>query len=228
MNNSRRIKQYKIFPFLIMFLIVINIFLRAFSDKIIWINLIQAGFLISPFWFLLNDIIAEVYGYKISIKLYFYAYICTNIFIGIYYFLIHYFSIKQMAFYYILGDTFNQFVINPIAYFTAFLINSYLLTKWKILLKGRYFWLRSLGSSGIAELLYPILLIPKIYSYYNANQIFLLIVYATSIRLFFTAIFAYPASIIVDFLKIIEKTNDFSNQPDFNPFKPPLNNEEKP
>ena len=44
-----------------------------------------------------------------------------------------------------------------VSFVTTFIsefINIYIISKWKILLRGKYYWLRSLGSSGVGVFVY--------------------------------------------------------------------------
>lgn len=50
-------------------------------------------------------------------------------------------------------------IANAIAIAIGSFFNIYLLSKWKMLIKGKYFWLRSLGSSAIGESFYTIFVV---------------------------------------------------------------------
>lgn len=222
MNNDRYSKQYKLFPFLAMLFITLTILLRIFLNKQFLSETINAAYIISPFVIILCDVIVEVYGYKIFWKLY-WALVTVRLIFGItcidlINLLLLGRHIEIFSYSVIFQDYWRNCLINPFAFLISFWVNARLLIKWKILLKGRHFWLRSVMASGIGEVLFwiiPFLLPPYPIAWGHAVQyIFWMIIFRT----FFIAIFAYPASIIVDFLKIIERINGFSSQHDFNPF----------
>jgi len=61
---------------------------------------------------------------------------------------------EQASYEFVLGLSLLRINISGfIAYIVANLANSYILTRWKVLLNWRYFWLRSLGSSTCSEIL---------------------------------------------------------------------------
>lgn len=223
--NSLPDKQYKCLPFLLMLFISLSILIRLFGEKPIWTDTIRAGYLLSPFMFILMDIIAEVYGYKISMKIQWSLITSRLIFVFICWLLIKEHSPSnwpgQNGYNLTFKYMWDSSIINPFAYMVVCWINVYLITKWKILLKGKYFWLRSIGSSGIAEILFPIfcaLIPPYIHPMTQTIQI---ILWITLFRFSFTIFFAFPSTIIVNIIKIIEKIDVYEHQMNFNPFKKP-------
>ena len=125
------------------------------------------GAFVSPFLFVLNDIISEIYGYKLMRTLVFSGFFCQTIFALVAQFIVnapHPSSFTEFqAYNYILGFSLLRIDVSGfIAYIVANLLNSYLITKWKILLNGRYFWLRSIGASTIAEALYSLIAVVMI------------------------------------------------------------------
>lgn len=220
MNNSARNAQYKVLPFLAMLSLTLSLLVHFFRRKYIWLNDIEVANLIIPFWYLLNDLIAEVYGYKVSMNLFWLKTLCEMVFLGIYYCVMFFpsTSISEGSFQYVLGGMWDEIIINPFALWIAWLINARLLIRWKILFKGRYFWLRSIGSFIVAELVYSLILFPKLVFYFNAKYAFGLIFWGLIYNLSFIMLFAFPCSLIAIFLKIIEQ-NYQQNPNYFNPFR---------
>ena len=56
----------------------------------------------------------------------------------------------------VLGKLPRVAIASFLAIFVGAFINAYAISKWKILLRGRYFWLRSLGASAIGEFIFTI------------------------------------------------------------------------
>ncbi len=169
--------------------------------------------LISPFNFVLGDIIAEVYGYKIARRILIFALICQLVFC----LLITYLSQlpspetwKMQSYYdYVMNDFLKIYFSVVIGYFISNIINMRLITKWKILLKGKYFWLRSIGSSGIGEIVYSI--ITGVIIFAGTMPFNKLVTYVTMLfvfKLLATVIFAFPANLIANILKIVEGVKD--------------------
>ena len=103
----------------------------------------SASTLIIPLWFLLGDIIAEVYGYKIAKKLIWTAIICQFAFA----FICGAFAYvpspdvlsNQKAYEEILSKLPRVAFASFLAISLGGIFNAYAINKWKILLKGKYF-----------------------------------------------------------------------------------------
>lgn len=201
----------------------ITIFCPLFVEKEIWLPCITATLFICPFDFLLGDLIAEIYGYKSAVKFYFALVIMRYFLAAVCEFLLSFPSPEvyqqQMYYNFIFNHFMSAFIIHPIALSIAWLINIKLITKWKILLKGEYFWMRSVGSSAIAETLFAIFLFLILsYPTFSSKDVQMVFV-SVFFRIFFTFIFAFPSTIILNIIKIIEKVNFNENDNNFNPFK---------
>ncbi len=160
-----------------------------------------------PFVFILDDIIAEIYGYKITRTVILsgfavqtlFALACQLIVLAPYPA-----SFKEASAYtYILGPTLLRIDISGfVAYIIANLVNTYVLTRWKVLLQGRRFWLRSLGSSAFSEALYSLIAIIMIeINSIATKNLFKLVAASFLIKLIFSLIFAAPAQFFVNHIK---------------------------
>jgi uncharacterized integral membrane protein (TIGR00697 family) len=165
------------------------------------------GVFVSPFLFILDDIIAEIYGYKIVQAVILSGFAAQTIFALSCQLAImapYPASFKEAhAYSFILGPALLRIDISGfIAYISANLVNSYIITRWKVLLKGKHFWLRSLGSSTLAEALYSLIavLMIEINSLPMKNLIkIILIIYL--VKALTSILFAFPAQILVSFIK---------------------------
>src|SRR5437588_9001839 len=92
----------------------------------------------------------------------------------------------------------------------AWKINTSLILRWKILLKGKFFWLRSAGSFLIADAVISLFLIPTWFSTsgINLKQVLNLDLVEFFTRLLFIIILAFPSTVIVILLRIIERKFD--------------------
>src|SRR3990167_5825284 len=142
-------KPYRYLPFLVMLYMTIITSVSVLSNKIVVIagHITMAGTLFIPFWFILSDIITEIYGYKISRKIIWLAFFCNFIFSILCLIALAipspHFWHGQSAYELVLGDLMRITASGLIAYVISGMLNIYLLVKWKFLLKGRYFWFRS-------------------------------------------------------------------------------------
>lgn len=186
---------------------------------------ILGGTLTSPFIFILDDIVAEIYGYKITRFMIFSGFL-TQIFFSVICLLVvnaEYpsFFLEEHAYKYILGISLLKIDLSGfVAYITANLANSYLITKWKILLKGRHFWLRSLGTSMFSEALYSFIAI----SLMEINRVPLhgiakVIITSYLIKATYSVIFAWPGQLIVSYIKKRANIDVYDLPQKFTPFK---------
>lgn len=184
----------------------------------------SAATLAIPFWYFLGDIIAEVYGYKMSRRLIWSAIICQFIFAVLCTSLIKLNSpptwLHQDAYNQVLGSLFRVSIGSFIAVFCGAFINIYALTKWKILLKGRYFWLRSIGATAVGEAIFTVVaFVIEFLGTIPTSQLIQLILASYGIKLFIAPIAATPSSMVATLLKKLEGVDIYDNNTDFNPFK---------
>ena len=182
-----------------------------------------AGSIAFPLTYLFSDIITEVYGYKNARVAVWSALLFFLIFILYGHFVvssIYPYSILREAVLCFLNTNDRIILAAILSYFITETINSYLVSKLKILLNGRYIGLRFIGSTLTAyilnELIYaPIAfygLIPNIKTFIHhmiASWAFMV-----SIELLFL-----PFSIrLAKHLKIIENLDIYDTKTNFNPF----------
>lgn len=186
---------------------------------------VLGGTLTSPFVFILDDIIAEIYGYKAARCVILAGFSAQTLFVLICQLIVitphPSFFHEQMSYAYILGS--SLFRINLSGFFSyiiANLINSYIITRWKILLKGRHFWLRSLGSSTLSEALYSFLaiLMMELHSI-PFHDIFKVVAISYSIKAIYSIAFAGPANLLVNYIKKLTGVDVYDFSKNFTPFK---------
>lgn len=186
---------------------------------------VLGGSFTSPFFFILGDIIAEVYGYRITKYLIWCGFGCQTIFVLICQLVIiapsPSFFTEQTAYSFVLGSSLLRINISAFAaYIISNLINAHIITKWKILLKGRYFWLRSLGASTFSEALYSLIaiLMMELNSIPLTNM-FKVILLSYLIKVSYSIIFAWPASCLVSHIKKSTGMDVYDLPKNYTPFK---------
>ena len=183
------------------------------------------GAFISPLLFILDDIIAEIYGYKIIRTVVLSGFLAQTLFSLISLLVVNApyptFFKEQHAYNYILGLSFLRIDLSGfVAYLTANLINSYILTQWKVLLKGRKFWLRSSGSSIFSEAIYSLIAVLMIELYsIPTYKLFKIVLVIYLIKAACTIIFSTPANLLVTYLKKITGIDVYESSKEFTPFK---------
>lgn len=185
---------------------------------------LSASALLMPAWFFIGDVITEVYGYQITKRLIWIVITCQFIF-SLICFLASLLpspaNLPHQAVYY---EMFSKLPKVALASFLAIIagafINSYLISRWKIYLLGKYFWMRSLGATFVGELTFT--MVAYFIEFYattiSIKMIIMLIISSLSIKILINLFASIPATLLVSFLKKVEKIDHFDYNVNFNPF----------
>ncbi len=202
------IKGYQYLIFIVMIYMTIDLSSMVFTYKIIEMGPIigAASSLIFPLTYSIMDIVAEVYGYQIAKKIIWYAVACDFIFGALVLMISHIPSTTQsetMTYIQVLGSLLRAVIAQSIGVLLGALMNIRLISKWKIMTNGRYFWLRSIGSSTIGE---AIMLVISVFialaGVLPVYKLFQLIVDAYLYKIIFAIVAAPFISMIAALLKI--------------------------
>jgi len=186
---------------------------------------VLGGTFTSPLIFIIDDIITEIYGYKITRTMILMGYTTQILFALVCQLVLNAphpsFFNQQSAYNSVLGFSLLWISFSGCAaYILANIANSRILSRWKVLLKGRHFCLRSLGSSLFSEALYSIIAIIMMeFAAIPFKNIIQLTAISFSIKALYSFLLALPANILVNYLKKITGIDvyDFPNK--FTPFK---------
>lgn len=182
----------------------------------------SASSLIFPGTYLIIDIVTELYGYELAKRLIWQSTIFNVIFSVSIYALLMLPSPTDWKLSVAFNEVFKDIavisithaIIAPLSYF----INAFLLSKWKIITHGKYFWFRSINSSLVGELLFSIIM--GIFIWRGHTKAFIIeVTLATYMSKFIWAIVgSLPASLIVSKIRKKEHTDVYDYSADFNPF----------
>jgi uncharacterized integral membrane protein (TIGR00697 family) len=187
--------------------------------------LISAGVYVMPIYYLIEDMIAELYGYARVRQVIWTVQACALAFSLI---VIGADSLPvpknwvhlqdyQFVFMHLFRTLLGGGIIGMIG--GAF-FNGYLISRWKIILHGRFFIFRSIGASAIGQLLQTVLgcflLYTTILSFKEIIEMILPIYF---IQLLGSVVLAFPAAIFVRWLKKIEGIDVYDHHVNYNPFK---------
>jgi hypothetical protein len=177
-----------------------------------------------PLWFVMGDVIAEVYGYKIARHMIWMAIICQFIFAfacaGLISFNAPLDWPHQEAYDQVLGKLPRVALASFLAIVNGAFINAYAISKWKILLRGKYFWLRSLGASAIGELVFTIVAyLTEFLGVVPLSHLLYLMTISYVIKLILNPILVIPSALTVLILRQLEKVDFYDVGINFNPFK---------
>lgn len=223
-------KQYKypffFFAFYLTFLLATVCLANRFTMVGAWLE--PGGIFIFPMTFTICDIVGEVYGY---------AYPRLFIWLGIFSEFIFAFVntiVSHLPFPNFFHTSFAyQIVFDPtlryvsasfVSFITGEFVNIYLLTKWKVLLKGRLFILRSLASTALGQACLTVIVDTLNYSGKLDHKGMLWLMFCGYVwKMVYAIIMAFPAWAIVQVLKKIENVDYYDVNTNFNPFVISLN-----
>ena len=196
--------------------------------------LLPAGIFTTPLTYCLSNVTTEVYGYPVGRNLMWWFIFCSTMFTGFAFLLIHLPSPPdfkyQSAFDLLLGSIPRIYIAGIIGTVIGMNINNYLVSKFKIIMNGKHYWLRSIISTCGGEITYnliayPIMLLWKV-PFSNLIHIFISV---TIFKVLTTAVFLAPECLLARYLKIKEKINVFDYNVNYNFFRTKvLDNAHKP
>lgn len=187
-------------------------------------GLAPGGLFVLPFVLLIEDVVAEVYGYKISRLLLWFVFISMVIFTLCAMLIIHLPSPVGWK----MQPDFN-IVFDPIlrgtpslilALFISRFTNIIIITKLKILAKGRFFWLRSIFSTLFGGLIGLVVAFSLAYGH-NVSITGMLRLISTDyfVRFVYASFGGGPAWLLVIYLKRKDNVDVYDIGTNFNPFK---------
>lgn len=218
-------KPYKYLDIITAVFVTILLISNVASSKITSFGIftLDAGTILFPLSYIFGDIMTEVYGYSIARRVLWIGFLC-NIIMALNFMLVgalpsapdwH----NQNAYEAILGLTPRIVLASLTAYFVGEFSNSFTLAKLKIFTKGKYLWIRTIGSTVIGEFFDTLLFIsiaftglfpmPVLISLLISNVIFKI-----GVEVLFTPI----TYIIVNKLKRAEHEDYYDYKTNFNPF----------
>ncbi len=210
-NLERENKSYRFLVFFVMLCMMIMLCKSIFSYRLVNMHghIIQAGQFIAPLWFTLSDIITEIYGYKIARQVIIAGFSCQVLFTIMTLLLLHLphptATYDTQAYEIVFGDMWRVTFAVLIAFILSGFINIKLISRWKFLTQGKYFWLRSIGASGISEFFYSIFATFIIqYGKQDAHTLFSMITASILLKLLYSVILSFPANIVVNVVKEAE------------------------
>jgi uncharacterized integral membrane protein (TIGR00697 family) len=216
-KNSNTSYSANCYQFLSMLFLTIMLGTYVLAYKMVSVGgyVISGGIFIFPINYAITDIVTEVYGYEQTKKLIKLVFICCAFFALAVPFIA---TLQppdnwphQEGYTYVLGHVFRFFVANTIGIIIGITVNGYLIAKWKKIMRGRHFWLRSIGSSSIGELITSI--IADILAFGGTTEfinVIKLMIGIFSIKLIYSIVLSFPMSLFVTHLKL-KFGLDFSN-----------------
>lgn len=172
----------------------------------------------------MGDIVAEVYGYKLALHLFFSGLVCKLILVIFSYSIISLSSPidwdHQASYDLIIGNLPKIYGYSILGMLVSWVLNAFVLTRWKYIVQGKYFWFRSVATSGAGEILFSIISVtPTLFGTVPTHTIPSIIIWSFSLKILFTVLCSFPITLIVNWLKHVEKADIYDNKFGLNPFK---------
>ncbi len=232
-------KSYRYLPYLISIysfcFLLPSILLRKLIDFPL-IGVIPISILFTGTYFMLLDVITEVYGYYEARRTLFAGLITYTLFVFTMEVIIHIPSSTTSM-------TLSSTPPDPLAYDHLFngiylvwfsvvvcslfsnTLNIILLSKWKILTNGNYFWMRSVTSSLLTAILYSTLSNLFAFGLFmktsQTSYFFKLTLISISAKLLTLLVCAYPATLLCGILKRAEGMDAYDHDIQYNFFSSP-------
>lgn len=186
---------------------------------------LNGGTISYPVTYFIAGLIAEIYGYSQSRKANWSATIWANLFALATSIIIR---LPSPAGYendtrhllIVLGYDWRFAFSGTIAFIISSFMMTYFISRWKVLLNGKYYFLRFVGSVVIAEFFDTIIVFSlALIGVMNFHQIAELIIIAYLFKVISSLLLAYPAAIISTLIKKAEGIDIFDYDINYNPFK---------
>jgi uncharacterized integral membrane protein (TIGR00697 family) len=218
-------KQYKYFDIIMALFVAVLLISNVASTKILalWKFDFDGGTLLFPLAYIFGDILTEVYGYRKSRRVIWTGFGCAFLMSAV---LMIVGALKpsagwknQAAYEAILGLTPRIVLASLVAYFAGEFSNSYVLAKMKILTRGRWLWMRTIGSTLVGEGLDTVLFILIAFWGVLPGGLLLAVFVSNYIFKCGVEILMTPVTYkVVGFLKGREHEDYYDYNTDFNPF----------
>ena len=196
------------------------------SSKIISIGLlaVPAGVIIFPLAYILNDVITEVWGFG-KARLIIWSGFAMNLIAVVFYALAVQwpaasFWSGQESFSEVLGSTPRIAVASLIAYLIGSFVNAMIMSKFKLMTKGKGFTLRAIVSTlageGIDSLVFIVIAFAGIIPF---NQLIIMVALQAAVKTVFEIVVLQLTVVIVNWIKTVENSDAYDINISYNPFK---------
>lgn len=212
--TARIEQQFKYYTFLCVLYAMCLLVAQTLAYRMLQVGdlLLPGGIFIFPASYTLGDILAEVYGYSLSRRAIYYSMVCQLIFSIVSSVVIH-LPYPQGWNHYndyitVFGSTWLVLISNVVAIGFGMLVNTYSICKTKVLVKGRFFAIRSFFASSFGELITTgiivcIALVPVIGLGKGFKIFWSMFLFKTA----YAAVAMIPAAFLANYLKRLENAD---------------------
>lgn len=227
-------KQYRYYDYVMALFVTVLLLSNLLSSaKIIDLSLgpfnliFDAGTLVFPISYIFGDILTEVYGYKRSRRVIWMGFLATAL-MGALVWLAGILPGEaawsgyagQTAYDAILGGVNGLIIASLAAYWMGEFSNSYILARMKIATKGRWVWLRTIGSTLVGQGIDTIsfFVIATLLGVFPPELFFALAITNYVLKVGIEVLFTPITLIVIGHLKRVENEDYYDYDTSFNPF----------
>lgn len=225
-RSPRGVTECKYFLFLFAFYLTAVLAPIVLVHKIIIVFGLttSACLYVYPLTYTCCDIMAEVYGYRIARKAVWLAVFSTMLFTAVISLVVRFPSPAswphQAAYVLVLGGLYSIAIGSLVGTLLGSFVNIYIISRWKVLLRGRLFWFRSICSSMVGEAIFTLTSVLIVWTgKLPLNKVLVLALTLFFSKVIYSILMAGPATIIVSLLKKFEGVDVYDTPSDCNPLK---------
>jgi queuosine precursor transporter len=224
-SSSNKKLHYKYIQLMSLLYVTFVLITMVIENRVIMFGDIKilSGTLIIPLSYAVSDIITEVYGYSAMRRLIWNSILVLYIAAGIIFIVLHLptgtYSAADKPYQAVFSSFLRDVVTYSIAVLVSIFLNSYIMSKWKILTEGRIFLLRSLGSTAIGEALFILTWgFLGFSTQFPLHTLLVLMAFSYVCKLAYNLVAIIPTSIVATLLKNKEGIDVYDYGVKFNPF----------
>lgn len=218
-------KNSNLFMFISILFVTCLLIANTVAFKLILLGpiAITSGVLLFPVTYIINDLIAEVYGYQKAKKVIWFGF-GMNLLMVLYYRLaiaLPYpvFFEGQSAFATVLGGTWRALAASLSAYLVGSFVNAFVMSKMKVKTNGRGLMGRAVISTLFGEFLDSIVFVGILFGgLYNFTTIITMILTQTAIKTLYEIIIFPVTKRVIAKVKKVEGEDAFDTNVNYNPF----------
>lgn len=225
LNTPSAMRSYRYFYFIVGVFVAVLIVSNTASTKILDLGpfTFDGGTILFPLAYIFGDILTEVYGYRNSRKVIWTGFACLALATLTYYAVGLLPAAEgwtgEEAYQQILGIVPRIAIASLIAYFAGEFSNSYILARMKIWTKGRWLWMRTIGSTLVGEGVDTGLFAVIAFAGALPNSLLIAIIVSNYVfKVGIEVIFTPITYVLVGWLKKREHEDYYDYHTNFNPF----------
>lgn len=185
---------------------------------------LTAGVLLFPVTYIVNDLVAEVYGYKRAQSVIWFGFAMNLLMVGYFALAIALpspvFFTGQEAFATVLGGTWRILLASLSAYLVGSFTNAYIMSTMKVKTQGKFLAARAIVSTMFGELFdSTIFVMIAFLGLYDIKTVLTMILTQTVVKTLFEIVVFPLTSVIIKKVKAAENLDVYDTKISYNPFK---------